>query len=161
MYKHISNQLIKIDKIFSLVETTFLVILITSSVLGAMTQIILRNFADTALPFMEIILRRSVLWITLLGASLATRQQKHLSVDLLNQILPTHLVNKTTIITNLISSAITGILCYSAIRFIIVEIKFTGFSEVYSAVIMPICFSIMSLRFILNATRHTPTNQTY
>ena len=153
MYNHLSTQLIKFDKILSLIETSLLIILITSSVLGAITQIFLRNFTDTALPFIEIILRRSVLWITLLGASLATRQQKHLSVDLFNQILPTNILNNIAIIINLISSAITGILCYSAIRFIIIEIKFNGLGEAASAIIMPICFSIMSLRFLLNATR--------
>ena len=54
----------------------------------AFGEVILRNFYDTGLPWAGIYLRQAVLWVALIGASLAASQNRHIKLDVLLKILP-------------------------------------------------------------------------
>jgi TRAP-type C4-dicarboxylate transport system permease small subunit len=54
----------------------------------ATLQIVLRNFFHTGLIWIDPLLRYIVLWIGLLGAFVATRKLRHITIDVLGRLLP-------------------------------------------------------------------------
>ena len=67
------------------VEDALLVVLLSAMILLASTQILLRNFFDSGFVWIDPILRVMVLWLGLIGATVATRYNKHIRIDLLSR----------------------------------------------------------------------------
>ena len=53
----------------------------------AFLQIFLRNVFTTGLAWGDLVLRNLVLWIGFIGATLATREGKHINIDILSRSL--------------------------------------------------------------------------
>ena len=67
--------------------------LIFASTLGfAVMQILLRNFFDIGLIWLESYLRMQVLWLAMLGAMVATREGEHIRIDLLARFIQGKLI---------------------------------------------------------------------
>ncbi|MCP4388383.1 MAG: TRAP transporter small permease [Gammaproteobacteria bacterium] len=66
-------------------EDALLVALLTTMIVLASTQILLRNFFDSGYVWIDPILRVMVLWLGLTGATVATRKNKHIRIDLLSR----------------------------------------------------------------------------
>ena len=67
------------------IEDALLVALLGLMILLATAQILLRNFFDSGLIWADPLLRVGVLWLGLLGATVATRRNKHIRIDLLSR----------------------------------------------------------------------------
>ncbi len=67
-----------------------LVVLLLTGLLGlGLLQVIERNVLASGLFWADELLQHLVLWLGFLGASLATRERRHLSIDVLSHFLPT------------------------------------------------------------------------
>ena len=67
-----------------------LVVLLLTGLLGlGLLQVIERNVLASGIFWADELLQHLVLWLGFLGASLATREQRHLSIDVLSHFLPT------------------------------------------------------------------------
>jgi TRAP-type C4-dicarboxylate transport system permease small subunit len=67
-----------------------LVVLLLSGLLGlGLLQVIERNVLASGIFWADELLQHIVLWLGFLGASLATREHRHLSIDVLSHFLPT------------------------------------------------------------------------
>ncbi len=67
------------------VEDALLVALLSVMLALASLQIFLRNFFDAGLVWADPLLRVMVLWLGLIGATVATRANKHIRIDLLSR----------------------------------------------------------------------------
>ena len=68
------------------VEDALLVVLLSVMLVLASLQIFLRNFFDAGLLWADPVLRVLVLWLGLIGATVATRNNKHIRIDLLSRL---------------------------------------------------------------------------
>lgn len=137
-------------------ENSLLVILLTVLVSLAGLQILLRNVWDSGLSWGDPMLRVTVLWVGLLGALVATRDDKHIRIDLLSRYLPPRLQTISHLVTELFSAAICALLAYHGARFAYFdwEANITAFATVPAWVcetILPLGFGLMALRFLLSA----------
>ena len=67
-----------------------LVVLLLTGLLGlGLLQVIERNLLASGIFWADELLQHMVLWLAFLGASLATREHRHLSIDVLTHFLPT------------------------------------------------------------------------
>jgi TRAP-type C4-dicarboxylate transport system permease small subunit len=85
------NRLILVagaDRLGRTVETVLLVLSLSAMVLLAATQIALRNFGEGGFDWADEALRILVLWVAMLGAVAASREQRHVSIDALSRYLP-------------------------------------------------------------------------
>lgn len=139
----------KADQTVAKTEAVILIVLILGSILVSLTQIIIRNTGVLSFPELDTILRRSLLWITLLGASLATYHSRHFSLDIIQQILPSKLRSSIQFIALLITVLVTTILAISTARFVFFELNFAGFGAATSVLIMPISFAVITCRLLL------------
>lgn len=137
-------------------ETFFLLFFLLTAVFLASIQIFLRNFFDTGIVWADSALRILVLWIGMIGAMFASRNKKHIRIDVLSHYLPVHLRNNIWRITELITAIVCGIVAYYSIKFIQYEyadgtIAFANVPVWLCETIIPIAFSIMSLRYFVYA----------
>ena len=133
-------------------ETVVLVVVLTIMVVLAFLQVVLRNVFDEGLLWGDIFLRHLVLWVGFIGASLATRDEKHISIDLLTRFIAKRWIDIPRLITNLFAVIICLLLTDAAYTFVSDEITYgsTVFNDIpswYLQIIIPIGFFIMAIRF--------------
>jgi TRAP-type C4-dicarboxylate transport system permease small subunit len=128
-------------------------------VLLAFVQVVLRNLLDQGILWADILLRNLVLWVGFIGASLATREEKHISIDLLTRILPGKWKNFARFFMNIFALLICLLLAEAGWTFVMDE-KLYGtkiFGEVpawYFQIIIPLGFLLMAFRFCIISLQH-------
>ncbi len=137
-------------------ETFLLVFIVLFMVFLAALQIVLRKFFDYGILWGDIFLRQLVLWVSFIGASLATKENKHINMDLLGRSLKGLWKTAGEVLIHLFSAYIALLLARAGWHFVQSEIEFgsTVFNNVpswYFEIIIPIGFGLMALRFLLNA----------
>ena len=76
------------DRVGRWLENTLLSIVLVSMILLASGQIGLRNLFGSGFPWADEALRLLVLWVAMLGAVAASRENRHISIDILSRVLP-------------------------------------------------------------------------
>jgi C4-dicarboxylate transporter DctQ subunit len=147
------------DEIIDRAEQTLLVILLSLMILIAFSQILLRNFFATGLTWGDSFVRNVVLWVGFIGASLATREGKHINIDVVSRWMPSLAKIFTELITHLFSFLVCGLLTFAALKFMRNEarmgnIAFLGIPTWGPAIILPITFGLMAFRFGLRSFKN-------
>jgi TRAP-type C4-dicarboxylate transport system permease small subunit len=142
------------------IENTLLVGVLSAMILLAFGQIILRNFAGTGITWIDPLLRYLVLWVGMLGAMVATREDNHINIDIVSHILPERAKAAVRILTDIFTCTVCGFLTYASVVFIRDEIDMgiTVFADIPSWVmvlILPLAFSVISLRYAIYTGIHT------
>lgn len=83
-------------------EEVFLVIILITAVVIVAMQVVTRYVFKIPLPWSEEIARYLFLWLTWVGASYATKERKHVSIDLVYEKLPEKGQMICKVITNII-----------------------------------------------------------
>ena len=117
-----------------------------------------RNLFHQALVWGDILLRQLVLWTGFLGASLAIRQNKHISIDVFSSFIPANSKNKVFILTRIVTAIISGFLAWAAWSFVQFEkesesILFLDLPVWIFQLILPYSFITMAFRFLLYSTK--------
>ncbi len=135
-------------------ETFLLLFFLTTAILLACSQILLRNFFDTGIFWADSALRVLVLWIGMIGAMFASRNKKHIRIDLLSHYLPALIQNNIDRITDFVTAFVCGLVAYYSIEFIQYEyqdgqIAFANVPVWLCQTVIPFAFSIMALRYFI------------
>lgn len=138
------------------IEDTALVTLLLVMMLLAVAQIVLRNLADTSILWADPFLRVSILWIGLLGAMIAARDNQHIAIDIATRYLPERLAKISAVLLALFTSLVCGVIGWYAYLFVRDEFAYgtTAFAQVPAwvcEIIMPIAFSLIAVRYLLIA----------
>lgn len=139
-------------------EDAVLVLLLGSMVILAALQIILRNGFDTGLIWIDPLLKVMVLWLGLLGALAATRDDRHITIDVLSRILPPLARRIAYVVTRIFAAVVCGIIAWHSGRFVAFEMAndisaFGEFPLWLAESIIPFTFALIALRFALHALR--------
>ena len=137
-------------------ESGLMTTLLVAMILMAFGQIVLRNFFEVSVLWGDPFLRHLVLWTGMLGAAMATRDGRHIKMDVLPQLLPPRGRAVLATLTNLFSAVICGFLVQAAVKFVRDEMEFGGpvFLDIPAWIVqlvLPIAFAIIAVRFLLFA----------
>ncbi len=146
-------------QIIHVIEDSFLVVLLSTMIGFAVAQIVLRNVFDSGITWADPLLRLLVLWVGLAGAMVATRQDHHITINVVTRTLPPRLQLAARIITDLFTCIVSGIIAYHAGRFVLMdrEAGIIAFAQVpawWCELIIPLAFSVIALRYIIFAVLH-------
>lgn len=146
----------RLDKIIDRMEQRLLVTLLSLMILIAFSQIVLRNLFDTGLAWGDPLVRNLVLWVSFIGAALATKEGKHINIDVVSRWMPPRGKILVEAITGLFSSLICALMTFAALKFIKNEAQmggntFFGIPLWIPEIILPITFALMALRFSLHS----------
>lgn len=157
----------RLDKILVRVEGWLIIAFLGLMVFFTFTQVCLRglyahghfqwaNVLMGTLDWSEPLARLLVLWLTFLGASLATRENRHIRIDLFGFFLPEKWVPVRELILSVICLLISGIMVKVCMDFVKLEMRYGGtmFANLpawIGEIIMPVGFSLICFRFMLKA----------
>lgn len=149
----------KTDDAIARIEIILIVFFLGFMIFVAFLQIVLRNLFSTGLDWGDSFLRNLVLWIGFLGATLATREGKHINIDIVSRWLPSLERNIASLMTHLFSFAVCSLLTYAALKFIRNEFQMAdrtlfNIPAWIPEIILPITFILMAFRFGLRAWKN-------
>ena len=144
----------RLERFGQLLEDTVLVILLTSLIVLASVQILLRNGFDTGLIWADELLRIMVLWLALAGAVAASRADRQINIDVLSRFLPDRARIGVGAIVDLFTAVICGLLAWFSARFVLDARAFedTLLGDLpawWFEVILPVGFALMSWRYLV------------
>ena len=147
------------DETIGRVEETLVVTFLGFMILIAFLQIVLRNVLSTGLDWGDSLLRNLVLWIGFIGATLATKEGRHINIDIVSRRLPSLGKNIVMLITHLFSFSVCCLLTYAALKFIRNEAQMGNRTLLnipvwIPEVILPMTFMLMTLRFGLRSFKN-------
>ena len=146
-------------KIIHHIEDGLLAALLLGMLLLASSQIFLRNLFEIGMVWADPLLRIMVLWLGLLGALAASRDNKHITIDILTRLMPTRARILTHIFTSLFTSVVSGLIAYHSARFVILEydtgnVAVAGLPAWFFEIIIPIAFALISVRYLIHFGQH-------
>jgi TRAP-type C4-dicarboxylate transport system permease small subunit len=139
-------------------ENGVLALLLGVMIVLAPAQIVLRNFFDADLAWGDALLRLLVLWVGLLGALMASRTDRHISVDVLSRLLSERAQGAARMLTSAFTAAVTGLVAYHGGRLVASEFEFgaAAFASLpawAAASIIPFAFGLIAVRHALLCAR--------
>lgn len=153
------------DSVAAKIENGLIIVSVSLMTILTFVQIVLRSlytyahlqWANNALGYLdwtEPLSRLLVLWITFLGASLLTRDRKHIKIDILPSILPSSFLQIRDIVISVSAVLILVYMVIASIDLIKVEIEFgtslfPGFPIWIGQLIIPVGFVLILFRFLL------------
>jgi TRAP-type C4-dicarboxylate transport system permease small subunit len=154
----LKNFFIRIGTILAWIEETFLCIFLLAMILLACVQIFLRTFYASGILWADPLLRYMVIWVGLLGAAVATKQSKHISIDIISHLLPEQFMPWLRVLLNFFSAAVCIVLTGAAIKFVRDEALYggRGILDVPSwalNIIYPLAFALIAGRFLVLALK--------
>ncbi len=130
--------------------------ILVSMIILAFVQIVLRNIFGIGLVWIDPLVRQMLLWVALVGALVATRNNNHITVDAISRFLPPGRIKFLAgFICDSFAAIICALLTYST--FCVFSLEFhaprggdiiPGLPLWGSLLTMPIIFGLMTLRFI-------------
>jgi TRAP-type C4-dicarboxylate transport system permease small subunit len=107
-----------------------------------------------SLDWSELFVRLLVLWVTFLGASLVTRENKHIKIDLLTHLMPAIWSPYRELLLSVSGAIVSALMIRASLFYIHTEISFGGsmFLSVptwIGQMILPAGFSLICFRFLL------------
>jgi len=139
-------------------ENALLTVLLSALILLASSQIVLRNVFSIGLAWGDGVIRLLVLWLALFGAVAASRDNKQIAIDVLIRIFPAPLRRVTDTIAHLFTAAVTGLLAWHSLRFVLDSYEF-GDTLLYDwpawvfQLILPVGFASICYRYLLRAAQ--------
>jgi C4-dicarboxylate transporter, DctQ subunit len=145
----------QIDRFLEIIEGQLIIIILSLTILLSFGQMLLRNFFDTGIVWGDTLLRQWVLWLGFLGAALAVRQNKHISIEVFSNLSSLYWKRIIGIFTRLVAGVISGFLTFAAWSFMLFEKQsestlFLDLPVWAFQIILPYSFMIISIRFIIS-----------
>jgi len=110
--------LARADQAGQFIENATLVAVLTAMILLAAAQIVLRNFFDSGFSWADEALRLMVLWVAMLGAVAASRENRHIAIDVLSRVLPPGPKAWATIVVHVFTSAVAFVIAWYSWEFV-------------------------------------------
>ena len=138
------------------IETALLVLALSTMVVLAFGQVILRNIFGTSFLWGDPLVRQMVLWTGFLGASLATKDGRHITIDAFTKYIPQRPRAIIAIGTSIAAAVITWFLADAAWIFLVDEKAaggelFLGIPSWVGLLIIPVGYWLITLHFIVRA----------
>jgi len=139
-------------------EDAVLLALLSAMILLAAGQIFLRNFFDTGFFWTDELLRLLVLWLAMAGAVAASRKDRHISIAVLDKLLPEPLMRVLRILLDLFTAVVCGLLCWYSAAFVRTTHEYgdTMLGDVPAwllQLVLPVGFGLITWRYTLLAIR--------
>lgn len=134
------------------VEDALIVLVLLSMIGLAVMQIIMRNFADSGFVWIDPLLQNAVLWIAMLGAMIASRNDSHIRIDLLSDHLPVAWLRYLTLLLDLFTAVVTVGMAYFSYLALLDERAFNtsvmaGVAAWKLQLLLPLGFGVIGLRY--------------
>lgn len=143
-----------------LLETVLLALALGAMIVLASAQISLRNFGGGGLAWADEALRLLVLWVTMLGAIAAGRDQRHVSIDALSRYLPRAWLCWVARASDFFAAAVCLVLAWYSGLFVADSLAADdrilggGLPAWVAQLVLPVAFGLLGYRYVVAGLRH-------
>ena len=135
-------------------ESGLLVLLLSSMILLAAYQVIARNFFDTGILWGDALVRVLVLWVTFIGATIASRKDEHIRIDLLTRFTSVRSSLWLDRFRSLFTAFVAGVFAWFSFEFVRLDyedgiIAFAAVPAWICELVMPLGAGLICLRYLL------------
>jgi len=136
------------------VENALLFILLLGMIGLSAAQIILRNFFDIGFFWTDELLRMLVLWLAVIGAVAASRTDRHISINLVENYFGERSLAVTRLIVHAFSAVICALVTWFSIDFVRTsheygDILLGGVPAWWLQIVLPLGFGLIAYRYTL------------
>ncbi len=140
-------------------ENALMTVLLSSLILLASSQILLRNVFSTSLGWGDELIRLIVLWLALIGAIAASRENKQIKIDVLTRALSGVPLRIARFATDAFTTAVTGLLAWHSWRFVQESRQFgdtilVDWPAWIFQLVLPVGFFMIAYRYLLRLLRN-------
>jgi len=141
-----------------LIENIVLVTLLSGMILLAVSQIVLREVFDSGIIWADQLVRLIVLWLAMMGAIAACREDRHIRIDALSHLFPDSVISGIRIVVDLFAAGVCAVIAWHAYRYLQLEIEFEDTVLINTPawivhVIIPVGFAVFSYRFLVSVLK--------
>jgi TRAP-type C4-dicarboxylate transport system permease small subunit len=161
------KHLARIDQAIARFEGWLVILFLSLMVSLTFLQVVLRSLFSYAhlgwandlmgrLDWAEPFVRLLVLWLTFLGASLVTSENKHIKIDLITQIIPASWRAPLDVLLSLAGALVAALMLKASLFYVGTEMSFGGklFLGVptwIGQLILPLGFMLICFRFLIRS----------
>lgn len=142
----------QVRRILHRIEDAILVGLLSMMIGMSVIQIILRNLFESGISWSDVLVRVLVLWVGLVGAMVASRQNNHITIDILNRYLPERIKPIASFVAALFTALICSIMAYYSMVFL--QLEYSDGGKVFAQVPTWLCVAIIPFAFIVIGLRY-------
>lgn len=146
--------LVRAEKLGRGLENALLIVLFAGLSTLAFAQIVLRNVFSIGLPWADGIIRLAVLWLAVIAAIAASRDGKHIAINLAERLLPNRLRRPVEALMDLFTGSVAALLAWHSWSFVRDSRAFedvllgTWPAWIFQS-ILPIGFALVCYRYLL------------
>lgn len=146
-----------LNDVLEYIESFLIFLFIFLMVLVAFGQVVLRMIFHIGFTWADDLLRHLVLWSGFVGASIATRHNRHINIDVLSRFLEARVKKFSDSVILLFSAIISTFLGIAGVEFVKMEREFQEMSVTLHLplwilqLVIPVSFFIIALRFFVNS----------
>ncbi|MCH7980878.1 MAG: TRAP transporter small permease [Proteobacteria bacterium] len=149
------SLLSRLDRVGRFAENTALVVLLSTMMLLAVAQIVLREVFSTGFIWADELIKLLVLWLAMVGSVAASRDNRHIRIDALSHILPDTAIKLTRILVDLFAVAVCAVIAWFSYQYLLLEIEFEDKVLIdtpawIAHLIVPLAFAVISYRFAVS-----------
>lgn len=156
MFARINSVLAKLDVFGRVAENAALVVLLGAMILIGVTQIVLREVFQTSIIWADDVVKLIVLWLAMVGAVAATRDNRHIRIDALSHLMSDKVVTGVRLLVDLFTAVVCAVIAWNSWLYLQVEIEYevTVLTTVdapawIAHIVLPVAFALISYRFLV------------
>lgn len=120
----------------------------------AVVQIVARNWLDSSFVWIDPLLQNAVLWIAMLGAMIASRNDAHIRIDVVSEYAPAHWQRWLVLLVDAFTAGIAALMAAYSLQAVGAEREFSlggiaGIPDWVLQLLIPIGFGVIALRYLL------------
>jgi TRAP-type C4-dicarboxylate transport system permease small subunit len=136
------------------VENALLVAVLTAMIVLATAQIVMRNFLASGFSWADEALRLMVLWVAMLGAVAASRENRHIAIDVLSRMLPPGPKTWVAIVVHAFTAAVALVVAWYSWQFVAESREFQDLllgdlPAWWFQAILPVGFLLIGYRYLV------------
>ena len=144
----------RLDAAGRLLENALLVALLGGMMLLSVAQIVAREVFNTGFFWSGELIRLMVLWLAMVGAVAACRENRHIRIDAISHLLSDKAVAVVRLFVDTFAAAVCALLAWHSWRFLQDEIAYEDTVLIdtpawIAHIIVPLAFALLSYRFLV------------
>ena len=137
------------------IEDGVLALVLAAMIALAAYQVVARNLFDTGLLWGDGLVRVLVIWVALIGAMVASRNDDHIRIDLLARFVPSRWQRLLKRFANAFTCAVMGVFAWHSYRFVRFEyedgtIAFASVPAWACEAVLPVGAAVIGLRYLFH-----------
>lgn len=158
MTEYFRAMLARLEWFGKMVENVALVALLGGMMLLAVAQIVMREVFNSGVAWGGEVLKLMVLWLAMIAAIAASRDNRHIRVDAISHLLPETAIRISRVFVDVFAAVVCCVVAWQAWRYLQLEIEFEDTVVINTPAwlvhsIVPIGFAVTGYRFLIGAVR--------